>query len=64
LRPPVCIKNLIPEREMIALVCFCLRSFTLPFKSKIRLGVENSIVDDSVELGDKWLDVTGSGLRE
>jgi hypothetical protein len=60
----VCIKNLIPEREMIALVCFCLRSFTLPFKSKIRLGVENSIVDDSVELGDKWLDVTGSGLRE
>jgi hypothetical protein len=30
--------------ETIALTCFCLRLFTLPFKSKIRLGAENAIL--------------------
>jgi len=30
--------------EMVALMCFCLRLFTLPFKSKIRLEAENAIV--------------------
>jgi hypothetical protein len=30
--------------EMIALMCFCLRLFTLPFKSKIRLEAENAIL--------------------
>jgi len=29
---------------MIALMCFCLRLFTLPFKSKIRLEAENAIL--------------------
>jgi hypothetical protein len=41
---------LAPERiiyhrnEMIALMCFCLPLFTLPFKSKIRLEAENAIL--------------------
>jgi hypothetical protein len=30
--------------EMIVLMCFCLRLFTLPFKSKIRLEAENAIL--------------------
>ena len=30
--------------EMIALMCFCLRLFTLPLKSKIRLEAENAIL--------------------
>ena len=30
--------------EMIALMCFCLRQFTSPFKSKIRLEAENAIL--------------------
>jgi hypothetical protein len=29
---------------MIALTCLCLRLFTLPFKSKIRLKAENAIL--------------------
>jgi hypothetical protein len=29
---------------MIALMCFCLKLFTLPFKSKIRLEAENAIL--------------------
>jgi hypothetical protein len=29
---------------MIALICFCLRLFTLPFKLKIRLEAENAIL--------------------
>jgi hypothetical protein len=29
---------------MIALMCFCLRLFTLPFKSKIRLEADNAIL--------------------
>jgi hypothetical protein len=29
---------------MIALMCFCLRLFTLPIKSKIRLEAENAIL--------------------
>ena len=29
---------------MIALMCFCLRLFTLPFKSKIQLEAENAIL--------------------
>jgi hypothetical protein len=30
--------------ETIALICFCLRLFTLPLKSKIRLVAENAIL--------------------
>jgi hypothetical protein len=49
----VCTENLIPVRadriiyyrsEMIALMCFSLRLFTLPLKSKIRLEAENAIL--------------------
>jgi hypothetical protein len=29
---------------MLALMCFCLRLFTLPFKSKIRLEAEDAIL--------------------
>jgi hypothetical protein len=29
---------------MVALICFCLRLFTLPFKLKIRLEAENAIL--------------------
>ena len=41
---------LVPDRiiyhrsEMIALMCFCLRLFTLPLKSKVRLEAENAIL--------------------
>jgi transposase InsO family protein len=33
---------------MIALICFCLRLFTVPFKSKIRLEAENAILRHQV----------------
>src|SRR5215469_2892274 len=47
LTDPVCSEKLIrigTRDEMIALMCFCLRLFTLPFKSKIRLEAENAIL--------------------
>jgi hypothetical protein len=51
---PLCVPKtsslLAPDRiiyhrsAMIALMCFCLRLFTLPLKSKIRLEAENAIL--------------------
>jgi hypothetical protein len=35
---------------MIAFMCFCLRLFTLPFKSKIRLEAENAILRHQLTL--------------
>jgi hypothetical protein len=52
-RTRVCTANFIPagaqqniyhRSKMIALMCFCLRLFTLPVKSKIRLEAENAIL--------------------
>jgi len=54
MRPRLCVPKtsslLAPGRiiyhrsEMIALMCFCLRLFTLPLKSKIQLEAENAIL--------------------
>ena len=37
-------RSIYHRSEMIALMCFCVRLFTLPFKSKIRLEAENAIL--------------------
>jgi len=37
-------RSIYHRSEMIALMCVCVRLFTLPFKSKIRLEAENAIL--------------------